>query len=76
MIEHAVTMKLLTLVILAGIAAVQGQSPQSCPTATRTIQNRGCNKECAFSDCSFTSTIRNPWYVSVSCSSKRGKGID
>ncbi|KAK1758379.1 hypothetical protein QBC47DRAFT_139284 [Echria macrotheca] len=51
-------MKLATLLSLATLAAAQ--SPLSCPTATRTVQNRNCRKECDYDDCSFTQTIRNP----------------
>lgn len=41
-------------------AVVYAQAPVACPTATRTIQNRGCRNECAFTDCAFQTTIRNP----------------
>ncbi|KAK4117618.1 hypothetical protein N656DRAFT_50574 [Canariomyces notabilis] len=44
---------------LISLALAQGP-PASCPTATRTIQNRGCRNECPLSDCAFRSTIRNP----------------
>ncbi|KAK4183766.1 hypothetical protein QBC35DRAFT_393173 [Podospora australis] len=42
------------------VTLVAAQAPAACPTATKTIQNRGCRKECAFSDCAFFSTLRNP----------------
>ncbi|KAL2260196.1 hypothetical protein VTK26DRAFT_5883 [Humicola hyalothermophila] len=50
-----------SLPILLSLASLAlGQSPASCPTATRTMQNRACSKTCAFTDCSFQTTIRNP----------------
>ncbi|KAK0725699.1 hypothetical protein B0H67DRAFT_457330, partial [Lasiosphaeris hirsuta] len=38
----------------------QAQNSLTCPTATRTVQSRACGRECAFSDCSLTQTVRNP----------------
>ncbi|AEO65002.1 uncharacterized protein THITE_26843, partial [Thermothielavioides terrestris NRRL 8126] len=42
------------------LAVAQGPNTPVCPTATRTIQNRGCHKSCALSDCTFQTTILNP----------------
>ncbi|KAK3364399.1 hypothetical protein B0T25DRAFT_598478 [Lasiosphaeria hispida] len=55
-------MKFLTtaLLTLAGASLAQAQSPLTCPTATRTVQSRACRRECDFSDCNFTQTLRNP----------------
>ncbi|KAK5651299.1 hypothetical protein OQA88_12643 [Cercophora sp. LCS_1] len=50
-------MHILSLLVFSTLALSQ---TTPCPTATRTIQNRGCGKECPFSDCNFTSTVRNP----------------
>ncbi|KAK3311468.1 uncharacterized protein B0T15DRAFT_76549 [Chaetomium strumarium] len=55
-------MKFSLATVLAFASLVLGQGPQApaCPTATRTIQNRGCGKTCPFSDCTFQTTIQNP----------------
>jgi hypothetical protein len=47
---------------LAGLALAQdgaGESPV-CPTVTKTVQERRCHKTCAFSDCTFETTVMNP----------------
>ncbi|KAK4466716.1 hypothetical protein QBC42DRAFT_166113 [Cladorrhinum samala] len=54
------TTSLLGLSSLLNFSVVYAQAPAACPTATRTIQNRGCRNECAFTDCAFQTTIRNP----------------
>lgn len=57
----APTMKLLAAgTLLAGLVGVCVAQAQSCPTATRTVQNRACGVECPFTDCNFTTTLRNP----------------
>ncbi|KAK3996930.1 hypothetical protein QBC44DRAFT_316902 [Cladorrhinum sp. PSN332] len=55
-----ITSSLLGLSSLFLFSLVQAQGPVACPTATRTIQNRGCRNECPFTDCAFQTTIRNP----------------
>ena len=52
-------MKLLAGTLLAGLVGVCVAQAQSCPTATRTIQNRACGVTCPFTDCNFTTTLRN-----------------
>jgi hypothetical protein len=42
------------LLALASLALAQN----NCPTATRTVQSRACRKECPFTDCNFTTTLR------------------
>jgi hypothetical protein len=51
-----------TIATLLGLASLAlAQAPDAvCPTATRTIQNRGCGNECPLTDCSFRTTIQNP----------------
>jgi len=51
---------LSALLGLASLVLAQAPDALACPTATRTIQNRGCSKACAFSDCTFQTTIQNP----------------
>lgn len=53
-------MKLVIPALLSLASLALGQSSLVCPTATRTIQNRGCGKTCPFSDCSLQTTIRKP----------------
>ncbi len=56
-------MKLAALSALLGLASLAlAEAPDavSCPTATRTMQNRSCHKTCALSDCTFQTTIVNP----------------
>ncbi|KAK0612282.1 hypothetical protein B0T17DRAFT_499376 [Bombardia bombarda] len=46
---------------LVGLAAAQlVPDAAACPTATKTMQNRGCHKVCQFQDCAFVTTIQNP----------------
>ncbi|KAK0633709.1 hypothetical protein B0T14DRAFT_418319 [Immersiella caudata] len=49
-------MKLLASTLLALASVVVAQN--SCPTATRTVQSRSCRKTCPFTDCNFTTTLR------------------
>ncbi|KAK4149108.1 IMP-specific 5'-nucleotidase-domain-containing protein [Chaetomidium leptoderma] len=51
---------LSALLGLASLVLAQDPNAAACPTATRTIQNRGCNKSCAFSDCTLQTTIQKP----------------
>ncbi|KAK4242072.1 hypothetical protein C8A03DRAFT_11719 [Achaetomium macrosporum] len=55
-------MKLFLLTAMGLVSLVLAQGPEApvCPTATRTIQNRGCGKTCPFSDCTFQTTIQKP----------------
>ncbi|KAH6855277.1 hypothetical protein B0I37DRAFT_52567 [Chaetomium sp. MPI-CAGE-AT-0009] len=48
------------LTALLGLASLALAEDVVCPTATRTIQNRGCGNECPFTDCTFHTTIQNP----------------
>src|SRR4051812_44721621 len=49
-------MKLNIPVLLALASAVVAQN--NCPTATRTVQSKACRNECPFTDCNFTTTLR------------------
>ncbi|KAL2121897.1 hypothetical protein VTJ04DRAFT_2352 [Mycothermus thermophilus] len=50
---------LSTLLLALGLAT-PALAQAACPTATRTIQNRSCNKSCPFSGCTWQTTIANP----------------
>ncbi|KAM7201423.1 hypothetical protein V8F20_004887 [Naviculisporaceae sp. PSN 640] len=53
-------MKFAVVLGLVSLVAAQGPSALVCPTATKTMQNRSCRKQCDFSDCTFVTAIRNP----------------
>ncbi|KAM7205707.1 hypothetical protein V8F33_001033 [Rhypophila sp. PSN 637] len=53
-------MKFAVVLGLVSLVVAQGPSALVCPTATKTIQNRSCRKECAYDDCALVTTIRNP----------------
>ena len=53
-------MKLAVILGIVSLVVAQGPSALVCPTATKTMQNRGCRNDCGAGDCNFVTTIRNP----------------
>src|SRR4051794_8513411 len=49
-------MKFLSTALLALATVALAQN--NCPTATKTVQSRACRKECQYTDCNFTTTLR------------------